>query len=88
MLSVGLIDFRQLSPFLHPRAMRATVVVLLALLAALLHFPRLRHAAGQVLLGWLFVAATAILFGAAGALVALAVSLAAVYRPAPRKSGR
>jgi len=40
------------------------------------------------LLGWLFVAVMAILFGAAGALIALAVSLAAVYRPAPRKSGR
>ena len=82
------IDFRQPSPFLHPRTVRATVVVLLALLAALLHFPRLRHAAGQALLGWLFVAVMAILFGAAGALIALAVSLAAVYRPAPRKSGR
>ena len=44
-----MIDFRQPSPFLHPRTMRATVVVLLALLAPLLQFPRLRHAAGQVL---------------------------------------
>ena len=42
----------------------------------------------QALRGWLFVAVMAILFGAAGALIALAVSLAAVYRPAPRKSGR
>lgn len=61
-----------------------TVVVLLALLAALLHFPRLRHAARQVLLGWLFVVVMAILFGAAGALIALAVSLEAVCRPASR----
>jgi multisubunit Na+/H+ antiporter MnhG subunit len=55
----ALIEFQQPSPFLHPRTVRATVVVLLALLAALLHFPRLRHAAGQALLGWLFVAVMA-----------------------------
>ena len=64
------------------------MILPLALLAALLYWPALRRAAGQALLGWLFVVVMALAFGAAGALVALAVSLAAVYRPAPRKSGR
>ncbi len=64
------------------------MLLLLIAIGLLLHFPRLRHAAGQGLLGWLFVVVMALAFGAAGALVALVVSLAAVYRPAPRNPGR
>ncbi len=66
------------------------MILLLALtaIALLLHFPRLRHATGQVLAGWLFVVVMALAFGAVGVLIALVVSLALVYRPAPPKPRR
>lgn len=62
------------------------MLFVLVALGLLLHFPALRRGVGRFVAGWLFVVVMAILFGAAGALIALPVGLAVVYRPAARRA--
>jgi len=64
------------------------VLIVLLIVAVLLYSPTLRRGVGQFLTGGLFMIAMTLAFGAAGVIIAVLGSLAALYRPAPPRSGQ
>jgi hypothetical protein len=56
------------------------MIVLLACVAALLYFPRLRHAVGEFVWGALAFVALVLVFGEVGVFIGLGLAAVSLYR--------
>ena len=57
--------------------------VLLAILGAILHFPRFRRAVGQFLAGAFALSLATYMFGMSGFVVVMLIACVGLYRPLP-----
>jgi membrane protein implicated in regulation of membrane protease activity len=65
------------------------MIIMLACVAALLYFPRLRHAVGEFVFGALAFVALVLVFGEVGVFIGLGLALASIYRRwRPRRGQR